>query len=103
MDMRFYWVQYQTRQGHCNVFWKTLATNLDDYLTKHHPPHHHRRMHPVYLFFPGNKNNASARLRNYSQNTSLNERPKKESNKETHLQKNENTHIDVWTHRYLDG
>ena len=41
MDIRFYWLQDRISQGHCNVFWKPGATNLDEYLTKNHPPHNH--------------------------------------------------------------
>ena len=41
MDMSCYWVQGRIRQGHYNVIWKPGATNLDEYLTKNHPPHNH--------------------------------------------------------------
>ena len=49
MDMRFYWIQDRTRQGHFLVYWRPGRTNLADYHTKHHPASHHRRMRPTYL------------------------------------------------------
>ena len=104
--MRFYWVQDQIRQGHYNVFWKPGATNFSDYLTKHHPPHHHRRMHPVHLYCPDISNNASARVCFSIQNTSLKEIPKKDSQKEAHVQIRKmetHRHTDGQTYRLTDG
>ena len=54
-------------------------------IKKNYPPYHHCRMRPVYLNCQGNSNNASARVCNYNQNTSLKEIPKQDSNKKTHL------------------
>ena len=71
MDMRLYWVQDLIHQGHYSVFWKPGATNLSEYLTKHHPLHHHRRMRPLYMHCTGIANNASVRVCYSSQNTSL--------------------------------
>ena len=72
IDMRFYWVQDIIHQGHYNVFWKPRETNLAEFITKHHPPHHRCQMRPLYLYCPGNENNASARVCYYSHRTSQN-------------------------------
>ena len=85
MDMQLYWVQYRICQGHYNVFWKPVATNLIHYSTKHHPTHQYHRMRPVYLHYSDNANNASARVFDSSQNTSINKIPTQDSNKEAHL------------------
>jgi hypothetical protein len=50
IDMRFYWVQDRTQQGHFDIFWKPGSTNLADYFTKHHPAKHHQLMRPKYLY-----------------------------------------------------
>ena len=71
IDMWFYWVQDLIFQVHYNVSCKPVATNLDEYFTKHNPPHHHRRMRPLYLHCPGITNNSSARLFYSVQNNSL--------------------------------
>ena len=52
MDMRFYWLQDRINQGQFSVYWRPGATNLGDYLSKHHAPAHHRRMRPIYLHEP---------------------------------------------------
>ena len=71
MGMQFYWVQEQDHQGNYNVFCKLGATNLDDYFTKHHPPHHHCLMSPVYTNCQYNAISSSLRVCNYIQNTIL--------------------------------
>ena len=86
MNMWFYWVQYQTRQGHYNVFWKPGATKLAEYFTKHHPSHHNFRMRAVHLHCQDNVKNASTRVCSSSQNNILKKRPNQYLNKETHLQ-----------------
>ena len=81
------------------MFWKPGAIRLSEHFTKHHPFNYHRRIHPVYLHCQDNKNNASARVFNYSQNTSLKERTKQDSNKETQFEKMKNgkTQTDILT------
>ena len=90
MDKQFYcvkdfWIQDQIHQGHYNVFLKPGATNLAKYFTKHHLPHHHCCMRSVYIHCSDNGINASLRVFNSSQNASLNEIPKQDKRKETHL------------------
>jgi hypothetical protein len=36
IDMRFYWVRDQVRQGQFDIHWKPGKVNLADYYTKHH-------------------------------------------------------------------
>ena len=86
MDMKFYWVQHKICQVHYNVFWKPEETYFVDYFTKHYPPHHHHCMRPVYLHCPGNGNNSSERVCNYSKSASLKERTNQDSNREIHSQ-----------------
>eukprot|EP00804_Cyclotella_cryptica_P023006 CCRYP_015004-RB/>CCRYP_015004-RB protein AED:0.49 eAED:0.49 QI:0/-1/0/1/-1/0/1/0/75 len=35
MDMRFHWLRYRINQKHFRPYWRTGATNLADYVTKH--------------------------------------------------------------------
>lgn len=49
IDMRFYWLQDRVKQQQFNIYWRPGATNLADYVSKHHSPAHHRRCRPVYL------------------------------------------------------
>ena len=49
MDMRFFWIRDQVRQGKFMIYWQPGKTNKADYYTKHHPAKHHRRMRPFYL------------------------------------------------------
>ena len=44
MEMRFYWVKYQTRQGHFFIYWGPGTTSKADFFTKNHPPSHHTPM-----------------------------------------------------------
>ena len=52
MDMRFYWINNRTEQGHFLVFWRPGPENLGDYHPKHHPPEHHRSFRSKYLHVP---------------------------------------------------
>jgi hypothetical protein len=52
MDMRYYWIQDRTTQGHFLIYWAKGLGNLADYFTKHHPASHHRAMRPVYVHVP---------------------------------------------------
>jgi len=49
IDMRFYWVRDQVKQGHFVIYWRKGSENDADYFTKHHSPSHHRRMRSRYL------------------------------------------------------
>jgi hypothetical protein len=53
IDMRFYWLRDRVEQGQFNIYWRPGATNLGDYVSKHHSPAHNRRMRPVYLHEEG--------------------------------------------------
>ena len=45
IDMRFYWIKDQVKQGQYYIYWQQGSENMADYFTKHHPArhHHHRR------------------------------------------------------------
>ncbi len=49
INMRFYWIKDQTRQGQFLIYWRSGATNLGNYPIKNHSPAHHQRMRPVFL------------------------------------------------------
>ena len=49
IGMRFYWIRDRTRQGHFNIYWDPISTNLGDYHTKHHSPGHHQLIRPHFL------------------------------------------------------
>jgi hypothetical protein len=49
IDMRFYWVRDQVRQGQFNIHWKPGKVNLANCYTKHHSATHHQKVHPLYL------------------------------------------------------
>ena len=49
IDMRFYWIQDRTEQGHFHIYWSPGAGNKGDYHTKHFPISHHKNVRPVYL------------------------------------------------------
>ena len=49
MDMRFHWLQCRINQKHFRPYWRAGATNLADYVTKHHPAIHHQAVRPLYL------------------------------------------------------
>ena len=50
MDMRFHWLRDRSvAQKLFRFYWQAGATNLGDYLMKHHPPSHHRNMRPQFL------------------------------------------------------
>ena len=41
MDMRLYWLRCRATQGKYRQYWISGATNLGDYVTKHHASIHH--------------------------------------------------------------
>jgi hypothetical protein len=52
MDMHFYWLKDQQKQGHYHIYWAPGSGNRGDYFTKHHSPAHHRTMRTQYLYEP---------------------------------------------------
>eukprot|EP00804_Cyclotella_cryptica_P023958 CCRYP_010060-RB/>CCRYP_010060-RB protein AED:0.62 eAED:0.46 QI:0/-1/0/1/-1/0/1/0/86 len=52
MDMRFHWLRCRTNLKQFRTYWRTGATNLADYVTKHHTPIHHRTIRALYLADP---------------------------------------------------
>ena len=40
MDMRLYWLQCRVMQGKFRHYWRSGATNLGDYVTRHHAAIH---------------------------------------------------------------
>jgi hypothetical protein len=49
MDMRFHWLRCRVNQKHFRPYWRAGATNLADYVTKHHPAIHHQAVRPLFL------------------------------------------------------
>ena len=49
MYMRLNWLSCRTTQGHFRHYWRSGATNLGYYATKHHAAIHHRTILPIYL------------------------------------------------------
>eukprot|EP00804_Cyclotella_cryptica_P019260 CCRYP_006149-RA/>CCRYP_006149-RA protein AED:0.38 eAED:0.38 QI:0/0/0/1/1/1/2/0/321 len=47
MDMRFHWLRCRINQKHFRPYWRAGATNLADYVTKHHPAIHHQAVRPL--------------------------------------------------------
>jgi hypothetical protein len=49
IDMLFYWIHDQIKQGQFMVYSAPGTNNLTDYFTKHHSPAHHKLMRSRYL------------------------------------------------------
>ena len=49
MEMRYFWVCDQVKNGHVAVYWYPGIENLADYLSKHHEDRHHIKVRPIYL------------------------------------------------------
>ena len=49
MEMRYFWVCDQVKNGHVAVYWYPGLENLADYLSKHHEDSHHIKVRPIYL------------------------------------------------------
>ena len=49
MNMRYFWVIDQQREGLINVRWKPGYINLADYFTKHFFAPYHQKVRPIYL------------------------------------------------------
>ena len=52
IDMRFYWIRDQIKQGQFTVLWRKGLLNRTDYMTKHHSAKHHRDIRSAYLHDP---------------------------------------------------
>jgi hypothetical protein len=50
MEMRYFWVCDQVKNGHVAVYWYPGLENLADYLSKHHEEKHHIKVRPIYLY-----------------------------------------------------
>jgi hypothetical protein len=49
MDMQFHCLRCRINQKHFWPYWCAGATNLADYVTKHHPAIHHQAVWPLFL------------------------------------------------------
>eukprot|EP00804_Cyclotella_cryptica_P016606 CCRYP_001938-RA/>CCRYP_001938-RA protein AED:0.86 eAED:0.86 QI:0/-1/0/1/-1/0/1/0/268 len=49
MDMCFHWLRCRINQKHVRLYWHAGATNVADYVTKHHPAIHHQAVRPLFL------------------------------------------------------
>ena len=49
MEMRFFWVADQVKNGEFDVQWHPGQENLADYFTKHFESRHHQEVRPWYL------------------------------------------------------
>ena len=52
MDMGFHWLRCCESQKKFRIYWRAGATNLANYVTKHHPTIHHQSLRSVYLTQP---------------------------------------------------
>jgi hypothetical protein len=53
MDMQFYWLQDQVKQGQFRIFWAPGKINLADYQSKVQPTSVHKAVRPIYLYIEG--------------------------------------------------
>eukprot|EP00804_Cyclotella_cryptica_P010064 CCRYP_020489-RA/>CCRYP_020489-RA protein AED:0.62 eAED:0.62 QI:0/-1/0/1/-1/0/1/0/110 len=54
MDMPFHCLRCSENQKQFSTYWHAGATNLADYVTKHHPAIHHQSICFIYLTQPAN-------------------------------------------------
>eukprot|EP00804_Cyclotella_cryptica_P022419 CCRYP_021142-RA/>CCRYP_021142-RA protein AED:0.48 eAED:0.48 QI:0/0/0/1/0/0/3/0/284 len=52
MDMIFHWLRCRTNQKQFRIYWRAGASNLADYVIKHHVPIHHCTIRALYLTDP---------------------------------------------------
>ena len=52
MEMRYFWVGDQVKNGVVSVQWAPGAENMGDYTTKHFTTPHHTRFRPLYIHMP---------------------------------------------------
>ena len=50
MAMQYYWMKDRVKQKNLFFYWKPRIQNMEDYFTKHHPPHHRREICATYLY-----------------------------------------------------
>jgi hypothetical protein len=50
IDMQFYWLRDQMKQGMFDVYWAPGLNNLADYPTKHHSDKHHKAVCGIYVY-----------------------------------------------------
>ena len=50
IDMQFYWLRDQVKQGQFKVYWDSGKHHHGDYTTKHHSGAHHKLMRPIRLY-----------------------------------------------------
>ena len=56
MEMRFFWVADQVKNGSFDVQWHPGQENLADYFTKHFESRHHQEVRPWYLHMNNSPN-----------------------------------------------
>ena len=49
MDKRLHWIRCRSTQRQFRHYRRLVATNLGDYVTKHHEATHNRKFRPIYL------------------------------------------------------
>ena len=49
MEMRFFWVTYQVKNGFMDIQWHPDQENLADYTSKHHDNKQHQIVRPWYI------------------------------------------------------
>jgi hypothetical protein len=49
MDIRFYWIKDQVKQGQFKIYWGSGYQKLADYFSKHHSLAHHKRIRDIYI------------------------------------------------------
>ena len=49
MEMRFFWVTDQVKNGVMDIQWHPGQENLADYTSKHHDNKHHQIVRPWYI------------------------------------------------------
>ena len=49
IDMRFYWVRDRVNQNQFLIYWRPGASNVGDYVSKHHSPAYHQTMRPIFF------------------------------------------------------
>ena len=56
MEMRFFWITDQVKNGSFDVQWHPGQENLADYFTKHFEGRHHQEVRPLYLHMNNSPN-----------------------------------------------
>ena len=53
MDMKFWWLVNQVKQGQLQSFWAHRVVNLADYFTKLFSVGHHKKVRHIYIYEEG--------------------------------------------------